>query len=65
MYRKDLLKEWLNGHLASCRWYLDCPIDNTFKSERGLREKFEDTYCDNPTLANFSFKARGARMPRG
>jgi hypothetical protein len=65
MYRKDLLKEWLNGHLASCGWYLDCLVNNTFKSERRLREKFENTYLDNPTLANFNFKARGAIVPRG
>jgi hypothetical protein len=50
MYRKDLLKEWSSCHLASYRWYLNCPVNNTFKSEHGLREKFEDE--DNPTLTN-------------
>jgi hypothetical protein len=56
MYRKDLLKEWSNGHLASYGWYLDCPTYTTPKSECGLREKFEDEHLDKPTSSDFNFK---------
>jgi hypothetical protein len=56
MYGKDLLKEWLSGHLTSCGWYLDYPINNTLELERKLREKFEDTHLDKPTSINYSFK---------
>ncbi|CAM6007070.1 unnamed protein product [Sphagnum balticum] len=56
MYRKDLLKEWLSGHLASYGWYLDCPDDNTPKSKCKLREKFEDAHLDKPTSNNSNFK---------
>ncbi len=56
MYTKDLVKEWSSGHLKSCGWYLDCPTKNTPKSERGLREKFEDTHLNKPTSTYSSFK---------
>jgi hypothetical protein len=41
MYKKDLLKEWLSGHLASYGWYVDCPANNTLELECGLKEKFK------------------------
>jgi hypothetical protein len=56
MYRKDLLKEWSSGHLASCGWYLDCPTNNTLKLEHRLRGKFEGTHLDKLTSTNFSFR---------
>jgi hypothetical protein len=56
MYRKDLLKEWLNGHLTSCGWYLNCIVDNTLESERGLKEKFEDARLNKPTSTDHNFK---------
>jgi hypothetical protein len=56
MYKKDLLKEWSIGHLGSYGWYLDCPIDNTPKLERRLRQKFEDTHLDKPTSTYYNFK---------
>jgi len=56
MYRKDLLKEWSNGHLTSCGWYLDCPANNTPKSKRTLKEKFEDACLNKPTLIYSSFR---------
>lgn len=56
MYRKDLLKEWSSGHLASYRWYLDCRVDNTLKLKCGLREKFEDAHLDKPTSTDFNFR---------
>jgi hypothetical protein len=56
MYRKDLLKEWSSGHLASCGWYLNCPANNTPKLEHGLREKFEDARLDKPTSTNINFR---------
>jgi hypothetical protein len=56
MYRKDLLKEWLSGHLASYGWYLDYTIDNTLKSKCKLREKFEDAHLDKPALTESNFR---------
>jgi hypothetical protein len=56
MYKKDLLKEWLSGHMASCGWYLDYPTKSTLELERMLMEKFEDARLDKPTSNNFSFK---------
>jgi len=56
MYRKDLLKEWSNGHLASYGWYLDCLADSTLKSKHGLKEKFEDAHLNKPTSTNSRFK---------
>jgi hypothetical protein len=55
MYRKDLLKEWSNGHLTSCGWHLNYRVNNIPKSECGLKEKFEDARLDKPTSTNFSF----------
>jgi len=57
MYKKDLFKEWLNGHLAHCGWYLDCPTISTLKSKCELREKFENAYLDKPTSTNSSFRS--------
>jgi hypothetical protein len=48
MYRKDLLKEWSSGHLASCGWYLNYLADRTPQSEWGLKEKFEDACFNKP-----------------
>jgi hypothetical protein len=56
MYKKNLLKGWSNGHLASCGWYLNCPTNNTLKLECGLKEKFEDACLDKPISIDFSFK---------
>jgi hypothetical protein len=56
MYKKDLLKEWLNGHLASYGWYLDCTLDNTPESKCKLREKFEDAHLDKPTSTDSNFR---------
>jgi hypothetical protein len=56
MYRIKLWKEWSNGHLASYRWYLDCPANNTPKLTRGLREKFKDVHLDKPISTNSSFR---------
>jgi hypothetical protein len=56
MYRKDLLKEWLNGHLTSCGWYLNYQVNNIPKLECGLKEKFEDARFNKPTSTNSSFK---------
>jgi hypothetical protein len=55
MCRKDLLKEWLSGHLASYGWYLDCTVDNTPKTKCRLKKKFEDACFDKSTLISFSF----------
>ncbi len=59
MYRKDLLKKWSSGHLASCGWYLDCLVEGTPKLECRLREKFEDEHLDKPILTNFN--SRGGK----
>jgi hypothetical protein len=56
MYKKDLLKEWLSGHLASYGCYLDCPVASTSKSEHKLKEKFEDTCLDKPISTYSSFR---------
>jgi hypothetical protein len=65
MYKKDLLKEWSNGQLASYGWYLDYPANSTPKLKCGLRENFEDACLDKPTSTDFSFKvAKGTIMPR-
>jgi hypothetical protein len=51
MYRKDLLKEWSSGYLASWGWYLYCLVDSTLKLDYGLKEKFEGACLDKPTLS--------------
>ncbi len=56
MYRKDLLKEWSNGHLTSYGWYLNCLANNTPESECRLKEKFEDARLDKPTSTDYNFK---------
>jgi hypothetical protein len=56
MYKKDLLKEWSNGHLTSYGWHLDYLADNTPKSEHGLREKFEGVHLNKPTSTDSSFR---------
>ncbi len=56
MYKKDFLKQWWSGHLASYGLYLDYPANSTPKLERGLKEKFEDTHLDKPTSPDFSFR---------
>jgi hypothetical protein len=56
MYRKDLLKEWSSGHLASYGWYLNYLVDSTPESEHRLREKFKDTCFDKPTSIDCSFR---------
>ncbi len=56
MYRKDLLKERSNGHLASYGWYLDCLANNTPKSKHGLKEKFENTHFNKPTSIDSRFR---------
>ncbi len=63
MYKKDFLKEWLSGHLASYGWFLDCPANSTPELERGLRHKFEDACLDKPTSTNSSFK--GGKRSQG
>lgn len=56
MYRKDLLKEWSNGHLTSCGWYLNCLVDNTPELECELKEKFEDARLDKSTSIDYNFR---------
>jgi hypothetical protein len=56
MYKKDFLKEWSSGHMASYGWYLNCPTNNTPKSECGLREKFEDICLNKPISIDFNFR---------
>jgi hypothetical protein len=56
MYRKDLLKEWSSGHLASYGWYLDYPANNTLKLECRLKEKFEYKRLNKPTSIDYSFR---------
>jgi len=63
MYKKDLLKEWSNGQLASYGWYLDYPANSTPESKCELRENFEDIRLDKPTSIDFSFRvAKGTTM---
>jgi hypothetical protein len=65
MYKKDLLKEWSNGQLASYGWYLDYLANSTLESKCGLRENFEDAHLDKPTSTDFSFRvAKGTTMLR-
>jgi hypothetical protein len=62
---KDLLKEWLNGHVTSCGWYLNYLANNTPKSECGLKEKFENAHLNKPPSTNSNFRVgRGAIVPR-
>ncbi len=56
MYRKDLLKVWSSGHLASYGWYLDCLADSTLKSKHALKEKFEDAHLNKLTSTNSRFR---------
>lgn len=56
MFRKDLLKDWSLVHLPSCDWCLDCPYNTTLKSERQLKEKFDEGNLEKTISIDSNFR---------